>query len=255
MKSNSQLQKDHYQRIHDEYQKHYFDATSMKYRETYFFDEMFKNVNLDNMVVADLAGGGGANSLSISARFLNVKTIGFDISAKACEEYRLCTKQNAYEFDLTSGNYNANELFDAAVIIGGVHHCSQDLKATFLTISKMLKPGGSLFMCEPNAYCVLERLRKVWYKNDKYFEENTEEALYPDNILSQASDYFVGIEIKYLGGPAYFVILNSLILRIPFWMKKYIAPIFMFLEKIYNKLPGKSPYPFFIAHWKRKESI
>jgi SAM-dependent methyltransferase len=251
MEENTRVQQEHYHRIHDEYQQHYFDPTSMVYREKFIFDPMLNGLDLNGKLIADLACGGGANTLAIKRRFLNSKMVGFDVSTKACEDYRNSTNGVAYELDLTSGEYNSDLKFDAAVIIGGLHHCSYNLSSTFLTISKLLKPGGYLLLCEPNAKFFLEVLRRAWYRNDFYFEPNTERALEHDQILRIGNSWFVGDGCQYIGGPAYFLILNSLILRVPLRSKKYIAPVLMKFEVIYNKLPGIRPYPYFVARWRR----
>lgn len=252
MEENTRVQQEHYHRIHDEYQQHYFDPTSMAYREKFFFDPMLKGLDLNGKLVADLACGGGANSLAIRKRFPTAQMVGFDVSEKACEDYRSSTHGVAYELDLTSGEYSSNVKFDAAIIIGGLHHCSYNLYSTFMTISKLLKPGGCLLMCEPNSKFLLESVRRAWYRNDSYFEPSTEQALDHNTILSIGNSWFVERDCQYLGGPAYFLVLNSLILRVPLKIKKNVAPILMWFEAIYNKLPGMAPYPFFVARWHRK---
>ena len=50
-------QKAHCERIHEEYERHYFDPTSMAFRERFIYDIMYRNLNLDGKTVADPACG------------------------------------------------------------------------------------------------------------------------------------------------------------------------------------------------------
>ncbi len=249
MDENSQ--KIHYEMIHDDYAKHYYDPTSMEFRDKFMYKYLFKGLDLNNKKVADLASGSGYNSLALMKYFPKVQVFGFDISKKACQDYKKTVGRPAYEIDLTKKT-DLKEEYDCAMIIGGLHHCVSDLEATFENISAILKPGGSLLMIEPNKNYFLEPLRKLWYKLDKYFEENTEEALDHDSLLFKQAQHFNVEKIFYLGGPAYFLIYNSLLFRLPIRIKKVVAPILLLLEKIYNLCPGKVMFPYFIAQWKKK---
>jgi SAM-dependent methyltransferase len=245
------IQKQHYETIHDSYVEHYYDPTSMNYRNQFMYKYLFEGIDLNNKKIADLACGSGYNSLSLLNYFPCAELHGFDISKKACEDYKNLVKRPSYELDLTR-QANLNPEYDCAMIIGGLHHCITDLEATFQNIFSLLKPGGILLMVEPNKNYFLEPLRKFWYRNDKYFEENTEEALDHELMLNQQSKYFRGEKIFHLGGPAYFLIYNSLLFRLPIGVKKIISPTLMFMEKVYNTLPGKIFYPYFVSRWIKK---
>ena len=106
-------------------------------------------------------------------------------------------------------------------------------------------------MVEPNAAFFLNRLRTFWYKRDHWFHEQEEAPLVHDNLAAVARQYFTPERVTYLGGPAYFLILNSLILRLPLAAKKFVAPVASFLDDMYNRLPGSAPFPMFIAQWRR----
>ena len=119
-------------------------------------------------------------------------------------------------------------------------------------ISSLLHEGGLLLMVEPNADYFLEKIRKIWYKFDKYFDASTEHALRHSQLVEIYGESWDVVDVKYLGGPAYFLILQSLILRIPSWLKRALSTPLFFLEKLYNKLPGVRPHPLFIARWRKK---
>ncbi len=250
MQNASTRQKDLYEGIHDAYQAHYFDPSSMEYRNLFVYKPMFKGLDLNNKTVADLACSGGDNSIALLKRFPNAHVVGFDISSKACETYRANVGKEAYELDLTLG-VDPELKVDVAMICGGIHHCIADLKGTFKTITNLLKPNGLLLMCEPNRHCFLEIARKIWYQHDKFFDAQTEAALSHDEILRIASPKFMPLDCKYMGGPAYFLIYNSLVLRVPLGIKPFLAPPLFFFEKMYNLIPGKFAYPYFVARWQK----
>ena len=248
--SSSQRQAAHYHKVHDEYAAHYYDAASMRYRDEFFFDIAFEGLSLDHKLVADLACGSGHNSVALLERFPTALITGFDISARACEDYQAVTGRPAMHLDLTAGHYEGPE-FDAALIIGGIHHCVADIPGTLRTLGRMLKPGAILIMIEPNKRCFLELARRLWYRADRYFEESTEGALDPSELLQQAGGMFEAQNTVYRGGPAYFLILNSLVLRIPLKAKNRLAPPLFLAERAFNRLPGRSLFPYFIARWRR----
>ena len=249
IKNNAQ--REHYISIHDNYNQHYFDSTAMQYRDRFIFDSMFLNLNLNNKDVADLASGGGGNSLALLKRFPNAKMTGFDISPKACAAYMNNVKRPAFEVDLSQKNIEMAGAFDAAILIGGLHHCVNDLETTIINISNILKPGGAFLFCEPNKKYFLEYIRKAWYKFDRYFQADTEEALDYEELLNMSTGLFDPLSVHYFGGPAYFLILNSLISRIPLAAKSKILSPLMYIEQVYETLPWRFCYPAFIAQWRK----
>ncbi len=254
MSANSTRQRTHYERIHDAYETHYYDATSMAFRNRFVYDVMFRGLDLNGMDVADLAAGSGHNSLAVQERFPSARVAGFDISRSACDSYRRNVGAKAFEVDLTAENRDLPK-FDVAMIVGGLHHCVSNLPGTFRTIDALLKPLGVLLMYEPNERYALEAVRRFWYRHDRYFDAATEHALDHDEIARIAEeDSFLPLDCIYAGGPAYFLIYNSLIFRIPTMLKRYLAPPLFMLESAYNHLPWKGCFPTFIARWRKNAS-
>tara|TARA_B100000315_G_scaffold259742_1_gene316982 strand:+ start:3998 stop:4765 length:768 start_codon:yes stop_codon:yes gene_type:complete len=247
-------QKKHYESIHDIYENSYYDEFSMKYRKKFIYDIFFLGIDFNGCNIADIASGSGHNSLYYLNIFPNSKVHGYDISKYACKEYQERVKSEAFECDLTKP-IDISKQYEAVIVVGGLHHCVIDLNTTLKNIAKMVKPGGCLIMYEPNKEYLLESLRKLWYKKDKYFEQETEEALSHKDILEMTQGAFELYDVKYLGGPAYFLILNSMIFRIPFKVKRIIAPSLFFFERIFNKIAFCSISPIFIARWKRTDIV
>ncbi|MDW6020957.1 class I SAM-dependent methyltransferase [Mesorhizobium sp. BAC0120] len=246
-------QEAHYEAIHDAYEAHYYDQSSMAYRHRFIYRPLFAGLKLDGASVADLACGSGHNSLALRHYFPSVRTTGYDISESACRDYRLRTGSVAHQIDLTR-EVEPAEIHDAALIIGGLHHCVADLDTTLKNVARMLRPGGRFLMMEPSEDFFLSAVRRIWYKKDRWFEAETEAALVHDELSRQAAPYFVPERVLHVGGPAFYLILNSLVTRVPLKLKPRIAPPLFAAESLYNKLPGRAPFAVFLAEWRRTET-
>lgn len=242
----------HYKAIHDAYEAHYYDAASMDYRHRFLYQPLLEGLKLEQASVADLACGSGHNSLALRGYFPGVTTIGYDISESACRDYRANIGGLAHQVDLTRP-YAADVIHDAALIIGGLHHCVIDLKTTLTNIARIVRPGGHFMMMEPSDYSFLSGIRRFWYKTDKWFESDTEHALKHEDLVALAQPYFVPEKIIYTGGPAFYLILNSLIMRVPLRAKPILAPALFPIESLYNTLPGRAPFAVFLARWRRTD--
>ena len=243
-------QQAHYERILAAYDAHYFDKWSMRYRDEFVFRPMWHDLDLNGKHVADLACGSGFNSVSLRQRFPRARVTGFDISPSACAAYRRATGFAARQCDLTRPMTSPPE-FDAAIVIGGLHHCVADLRQTLCNVAAMLVPGGLFMMLEPSSEFFLEALRNLWYRHDGNFDHANEHALRHDAVLALVEDAFVLRDVRYFGGPAYFAVLNSMILRIPLPAKRLISPPLMMAERVWSRLPGRAGFNVFLARWRR----
>ncbi len=249
--ADSTRQRELFERIHDAYASHYYDRDSMEFRRRFIHGPLWDGLDLDGKEVADLACGSGANSEALLERFPGVRTTGFDISEPAVVDYAKRTGRPSHRVNLTeAGSFEAD--FDAAMFIGALHHCVSDLRATLANVAAMLRPGGVFMMMEPNQQYVLDHARRAWYRNDAYFDAQTERALSHDELVALSREWFDVEWVRWVGGPAYFLVYNSLIFRIPHPVKRATAPALLRLEASWNKLPGKVIYPYFLARWRRR---
>jgi SAM-dependent methyltransferase len=249
MTNDSLRQKVHYERIHDEYEAHYYDRHSLRYREQFILHPLLAGLDLNDRDVLDVASGSGHNTMLLRRRFPRMRSIGLDISGSACDAYRRTTGCDAMQCDLTQP-LSLKRQFDAAIVIGGLHHCVVNLPQTIDNLAALLKPNGTLLMMEPSADSLLEGLRARWYRHDRYFDAPTERALSHNELLSLAKGRFRVDLLRHIGGPAYFLILNSLVMRVPIGAKRWIAPIAFPLERAFNAL-NTSMAPVFVARWRR----
>lgn len=248
----SQRQKEHYDNILDEYDIHYYDSVSAAYRNRFIFDKLFKDLDMNDKRIADLASGSGHNSIAILQRYPKAAPFGMDISEQACVQYKKNVGRDSFCADLTDPAADLPEPADIAIIIGGIHHCVSDLDGTFKNLSRILKPGGHLLMIEPNANFILNTVRMFWYKKSKYFDDQTEAPLVHSEIHNIAAENFEVKSCEFLGGASYFLTLNSLITRTPLWMKKAIYYTLLIPEILWNMLPFSPLHPYFAAHWVKK---
>ena len=250
---DSEIQKELYEKIHEEYESHYYDADSMAYRERFMYGNLFNGLNLNDCDVAELAPGSGYNTLEIQKRFPKARITGYDISEKACKDYRKKTGCEAFQIDLTKEYSGKKNFYDFAIIIGGLHHCIADLPTTLKNIHSMLKLNGWLIMAEPNKKFFLQGLRNIWYKVDKrYFDPSTEAALDHDELVKLSDDIFSVHDIQFIGGPGFILIYNSMAFRMPKKLKHVIAPPLFSIDSLYNRLSSSYWFPFFLARWQAK---
>jgi len=248
----SERQKELYEKIHEIYKAHYYDKYSMEYRRKYIYDFFLKQRNLNGFKVADLASGAGDNIVEFLKVYPEAIPTGFDISDKACADYEKTTGFQSYQMDLTQ-DITIEEQFDVAIIVGGLHHCVSDLEKTLQNIAKLLKKDGLLMFMEPNADYFLEKLRKRWYKKDTaFFDDLTEHALSYPELKKMTPHLFEEVEVAYRGGPAYFLVLNSAIFRMPKFLKNLYSGLLIRSEKLFNKILPSYFSAYFIACWRRK---
>jgi SAM-dependent methyltransferase len=244
-------QKTHYEQIHDAYEAHYYDGTALRYRDEFILSPLLAGVDLNDRDLLDVASGSGHNTLLLRRRFPRMRAAGLDISEAACAAYRQATGADAIAGDLTAP-LRLDRTFDAAIVIGGLHHCIVNLPQVMDNLAAALKPGGLLCMMEPSADTVLQSMRERWYRRDRYFDAPTERALSHDDLVAMADRRFEPELVRFVGGPAYFLILNSLVLRVPLRAKPWLAPIVFPLERAFNRLDLRPAAPIFLARWRRR---
>jgi SAM-dependent methyltransferase len=248
--TSTNRQKDHYETIHDIYSDHYYDAASMEYRDRFVHERLMNGCRPGQHMV-ELMCGDGAVTRYAAAKHPGCTFEGYDISPIACAAYFEATGWPAKELDIVN-NALPSGVFDRVVVSAGLHHVAHHLPETLENIHQSLKPGGVLAMFEPNANYFLEFARRFWYRFDDYFEDETEQALDYRLMREQFNKLFEERAVEFAGGPAFFLVFNSMIFRIPKWLKARYASPFMAAEVLWNKLPSRYPHAYFVAQWARR---
>lgn len=109
-------------------------------------------------------------------------------------------------------------------------------------------------MAEPNKAFFLESAREFWYRKDRYFDHLTESPLDYDDLVMRYANYFRPLNVAFFGGPAYFLILNSLIMRVPLFIKNILAFFLFPIEQLWNRIPGRALFPAFLAQWQKRDT-
>lgn len=244
-------QQELYETIHDEYNQHLYDDTSNAYRDQFINAAMFKGLDLNDRDVAEIMCGVGQATQYIRSKYPTARCSGYDISRSACEDYTRITGCPATACDIVAEPLPESR-FDTIVVVGGLHHVALALDKVIANLHAALKPDGILVMMEPNADYVLEAVRKIWYRRDRLFDADSEQALSYRRLRQDYAQLFEEKSATHLGGPGYFVILMSLVLRIPLKAKPWIAPAFMQIEKIWNRIPLRQAQAIFVAQWKKR---
>lgn len=247
----SRRQEAHYETIHDAYHAHYYDEWSLAYRDRFILAPLLDGLDLNDKRILDVACGSGFNTQLLQRRYPRLSAVGVDISPSACADYSQVTGFPAVQVDLTQP-YRWGEAFDAAMVIGGLHHCVSNLPQALENLAAAIRPGGLLLMMEPSADCWLEGARQRWYRQDRFFDAPTEHALSHDRMLAAAGRFFEPVMRRYIGGPAYFLVLNSLVLRVPLRAKGLLSRVTFPLEALFNRLDSRAAAPVFLACWRRR---
>ena len=237
MKKEELLQKDYYNKIANDYSNHYHDFWNIIYLKWCIVPKLFNKINLSNKIVLDaLCGTGLLTEYLITQNPQSV--IGIDISEGQLSIYQekfpdaksICSS-------ITKTNLKSNSI-DVICIFGGLHHVHPRFKETINELYRLLKPGGYLCFYEPQAHTILEPIRTFWYRHDSEFNDN-EGAINIDQFKADFQQQFEFISETYVGTLAHFLVLNSKIFRIPYFLKWIYAPFLILLESFINYLPLK----------------
>ncbi|MFU7527853.1 class I SAM-dependent methyltransferase [Qipengyuania sp. ASV99] len=249
-KSEIARQKELFEAIHEKYSEATTDRYAEAYKEEFLYGPILAELQ-DAATLMELASGVGSASGWMRDHHPGLEISGCDISESACNEFTERHNRPCYLWDVTKP-VEAKETYDAVLVMGGIHHLVADLPMAFENIAKMLNPGGKLIMAEPNADFILEPVRKLWYKIDTgNFDAENEHALSHPKLVRDHAQGMTPGTVRYIGGPAYFLLLQNWVLRVPNGAKKFMAPALMTLERAYHRLPGKFPFSTFVACWQK----
>jgi len=174
---------------------------------------------------------------------INGDYLGIDISPSAVETFQLLSpdteKYKSLVADFTKEDLELSGEFDLILFVGVLHHMTNNLDQVFCNIERLLSNNGTVIFLEPNAH-FLDAVRRIWYKFSDDFDHSNERALTSSEIESLATQH--NLELKrgwYSGNIGYFVILQSMIVRTPQWLKfilyKPLTIFDLFIEAIQSR--------------------
>lgn len=244
-----QVQADHYDDIIVDYEAHYGDPCSLEYRRRFFYEPMFAGIDLHGKNVLEALCGSGP-----TARYLltqGATVTGLDISPSAIAMFREKWPDcEAHCRSILDSGLPDNE-FDVVAVVGALHHLHPNLHQALDEIHRILKPGGYLCFMEPHAGSFFDLGRKIWYKFDRYFADN-EASIDVNGLKRTFADKFTFNHTLHGGNLAFLLVCNSLIFRIPVWLKPYYSPAFMAIESVVQKLQWKFNSCFVLGQWQKR---
>jgi SAM-dependent methyltransferase len=247
--SPSEVQRNHYNLIGTKYHLHYGDSWSIKYRDTFINSVMLKDVPLQGNAVLDAMCGGGETTQYLLQAGARVSAIDISEAVVAINqrEWPQCDVKCA---SILNTGFPDNH-FDVVVIVGGLHHSHPHCLEAIQEMHRILKPGGFFCFAEPHLGSILDSLRVFWYRHDKLFMPN-EAALDVNDLKRSFSSEFEFVGETYGGNLAYFLVLNSMVFRIPLYLKRLYSPVLFWAESLVNKFQGRKWSCFVACTWRKK---
>jgi SAM-dependent methyltransferase len=242
-------QADHYNHLAGQYEAHYSDTSSQRYRSRFINGPMLEGIDLSERHVLEAMCGSGQTTGYLVER--GARVTGLDISTELISSFeKRWPRCEAVCASVLKTPFGSGSL-DCVVIVGGLHHLHPRVAEAVDEIHRILKPGGYFCFMEPHAGSLPDTLRKLWYRCDPLFEEN-EAAVDLASLERRNATRFTFVRTRYLGSFAYLLVLNSLVFRLPLWLKRLYAPTLMAFESALSPLLGRRMACFVVAQWRKQ---
>jgi len=223
-------QKIYYNKVAQQYDKHYANAAALEYRYS-VFDLVLKDLDLKGKRVLDAMCGGGEATRYFIERGADV--IGLDISEECCKLY----KKRYPDGKIVCSSILQTEFMDSyfdVVLTDSLHHLHPNLQQGMTEICRILKPDGYFCCWEPSANSLINILRNIWYKLDRKYFENNEKAIDIKELTKSGRKRFNVADTIFGGNLAYLFVNCSLIFRIPIKYVNVYASILFKIERMLN---------------------
>lgn len=244
-----EAQKQHYDRLANDYEAHYDDVWSQRYRRRFIDAPLLEGLDLTGRHVLEAMCGSGQTTASLLSR--GGVITGLDVSEGAIGSFRRRWPQCASVCASITTSGLPSGSFDAAVVVAGLHHVQPDVDAAVNEIHRLLKAGGMFCFMEPHRGSLPDWFRQRWYRHDPLFMPN-EAAIDLDHLKEQYADRFEVIRESYAGNIAFLLVLNSLVFRLPLRLKRLYSPSLLRLEALIGALLGRRLACFAICQWRKK---
>jgi SAM-dependent methyltransferase len=244
-----EVQSAHYDELGAEYDAHYSDPTSKRYRDLFINAPLTAAIELQGRDVLEGMCGSGATAEYLLTK--GARVTGLDISPKLVAAFRAkWPHARAIEGSILDSHLPSTS-YDCVVVVGGLHHVQARVQQAIDEIERILKPGGYFCFAEPHTGSLPDAVRRLWYKRDRLFTSD-EEALDVDALEASNRDRFEILTKHYGGNLAYLLVFNSMVFRIPLAWKRVYAPVTLRLETIMGGLQGRRLSCFVVCQWRKK---
>lgn len=243
------LQQAHYDRLAALYEAHATDPATKRYRRRFIDEPLLRGVDIEGQAVLEAMCGSGHSTEYLLE--LGARVTGLDVSEQAVELFRRkwprCGAAAASILDPPL----RDESFDVVVVVGGLHHVHPHVDLAIERMWRLLKPRGYLCFCEPHAGSLMDVVRRRWYARDSMFESN-EQAIDVAALRTAHLDKFEIVSEEYFGNVAHTLVLNSMVLRAPSWLKHAYAGPVMSLEGLLNRILGRKLSCSVLCQWRKR---
>lgn len=242
-------QRDHYDRIAGEYETHYDDPSARDYRRQFIEEPMLGGIDLAGRQVLEAMCVSGMTTAGLLDR--GARVTGLDISEACMAAFRRRWPQcQAVCASITNTGLPA-ESFDAAVVVGGLHHLQPNVAQGIDEIHRLLRPGGWFCFLEPHTGSLPDWFRRQWYKRDMRFARN-EAAVDLESLKARYADRFDFVKELYCGNVGFLLVYNSMIFAVPLRLKPLYTPLCLRLESAINRLQGRRLACIVICQWRKR---
>jgi SAM-dependent methyltransferase len=243
------LQGAHYDRLIDLYEAHATDRATMRYRRRFIDGPLLRGIELQGRAVLEAMCGTGHSTSYLLGRGAHVT--GLDVSEEAIERFR----QKWPQCDAVVASIMDPPLpdgaFDVVVVVGGLHHVHPHVDEAIEHMGRLLRPGGFLCFSEPHTGSLMDLARRRWYARDSMFESN-EAAIDVSALRATHGAAFDVVSERYFGNVGHTLVLNSMVLRVPPWLKRLYARPAMALERLLNPLLGRRLACSVTCQWQKR---
>jgi SAM-dependent methyltransferase len=242
-------QRAHYNRIASDYEVHYDDPWSRRYRDQFINGPLLQGLDLRGRQVLEAMCGAGLTTQTLLDR--GAAVTGLDISEACIESFRRRWPVCGTACASIAQSGLPGEAFDAVVVVGGLHHLQPDVDPAIAEIHRLLKPGGWLCFFEPHAGSLPDLFRQQWYKRDLMFGRN-EAAIDLEQLKRTYGGSFEFVREVYGGNIGFLLVFNSLVFRIPLKLKRFYSPAFLRLEAALGRFQHKRFACTVVCQWRKK---
>jgi 2-polyprenyl-3-methyl-5-hydroxy-6-metoxy-1,4-benzoquinol methylase len=230
------LQEAHYDRLMHVYETHAGDSWTRRYRRRFIDEPLLRGIELNGRDVLEAMCGSGHSTEFLLNR--GAKVTGLDVSSQAIDLFRSKWPACTAIVESILSHTLPQESFDVVVVVGGLHHVHPRVDEAVEKIWSVLRPGGFFCFSEPHTGSIMDVARRRWYARDSMFEEN-EAAVDVAALRAAAGARFQVLTERYFGNVAHTLVLNSMVIRSPAWMKRLYSPPAMAIEALLNPILGR----------------